>query len=129
MPSTQRLILAAEAGRVDAALTELAQADAVARLWRKDTTLWSQDPAVQQTINHRLGWLRIAEVMAGEVGRIQAIAEQVRAAGYRQVLLLGMGGSSLFSEVCRNIFGAVSGAVALPSRRRRPSGGKRSAAT
>ncbi len=109
MPPSQRLLLGGEAPRVDAALARLAQADAVARLWRNDATLWSQDPAIQQTIANRLGWLRIADVMAGETARIQAVADDVRGAGFRRVVLLGMGGSSLFSEVCRNTFRPAGG--------------------
>lgn len=113
MPASQQLRLAGESGRVDAALRQLVQADAVPRLWRKDATLWSADAAVQKTILNRLGWLRIADVMAAEVGRINSVAEGMRRDGFTQVLLLGMGGSSLFAEVCRNTFGPAAGTDVL----------------
>jgi glucose-6-phosphate isomerase len=67
-----------------------------------DATLWG--PAGTPEISNRLGWLSIAERMLAEVEAVKAFAESVRADGLRDVVLLGMGGSSLAPEVLRRCF-------------------------
>ena len=66
-----------------------------ARLWQKDPGLWKEDPADQAVIIHALGWLDIAEKMQGKVEDLLRFAGQVCEAGFRQVVHMGMGGSSL----------------------------------
>lgn len=81
----------------------------VARLWQRDAALWSQDPAVQRQIRSRLGWLSIVGVMTSRAEEILAAAREIRQHGFTHALLLGMGGSSLFAEVCRRTFGVAPG--------------------
>jgi len=81
----------------------------VSRLWAKDATLWHQDPEHQKIIRNALGWLRISEQQVSNIPRLQAIAEEIKNAGFKHVLLLGMGGSSLCPEVSRMTFGVVPG--------------------
>jgi transaldolase/glucose-6-phosphate isomerase len=90
---------------VDLALEEMARERVVARIWEHDHAVWKPEPA---EITNRLGWLHIAPTMEGQVSRMQALAETLRKEGYRDVLLLGMGGSSLAPEVLANIFGGQS---------------------
>ena len=78
------------------------------RLWDHDADLWSDDPATQQAIRQRLGWLSISEVMARQVPILRRLADEVRQDGLRQAFLLGMGGSGLFAEVCRNTIGVAA---------------------
>ena len=78
-------------------------------LFAKDTATWSTDPAVQLTIANRLGWLSSPALMAESVGRVKAFAEGVRRGGFTDVVLLGMGGSSLAPEVLRAVVGAAPG--------------------
>ena len=78
-------------------------------LFAKDTATWSTDPAVQLTIANRLGWLSSPALMAESVGRVKAFAEGVRREGFTDVVLLGMGGSSLAPEVLRAVVGAAPG--------------------
>src|SRR5437870_9813784 len=94
---------------VQAKLKELRQTGFVRRLWDKDPTLWHTDPAHQTIIRNALGWLRITEQQLSHLPRIRALAESVRAAGFKHALLLGMGGSSLCPEVFRLTFGVVPG--------------------
>jgi transaldolase / glucose-6-phosphate isomerase len=76
---------------------ELMQSErAVERLWSHDYTLWRSDPT---EITNRLGWLHSPDDMLREVGRLNAFARDVRSEGFSQVLLLGMGGSSLAPEL------------------------------
>ena len=91
---------------VDSALTRLQRAEAIPRLWRRDHTLWKPDPA---EIADRLGWLDVAQVMSRELPGLRAFADEVRRDGYRHVVLLGMGGSSLGPEVLRQTFGSAPG--------------------
>ncbi len=97
------------AAGVREALACPAAASVVARLWDKDAGLWSDDPAIQQRIRGRLGWLSMASVMASRTSEIQAAAEDIQRAGFTHAVLLGMGGSSLFAEVCRSTCGVAAG--------------------
>jgi len=88
-------------GAVDAALTEMDEDQVLARIWAHDHTLWKPEPT---EITNRLGWLHTAEVMAENVYRLEELVEGVRADGYTDALLLGMGGSSLAPEVFSKTF-------------------------
>jgi glucose-6-phosphate isomerase len=72
------------------------------RLRLGDATLWG--PAGAPEIADRLGWLTIAERMLGELDDLRAFADRVREDGLSDVVLLGMGGSSLAPEVLRRSF-------------------------
>jgi transaldolase/glucose-6-phosphate isomerase len=87
---------------VDAALKEMVADRILARIWAHDHTVWKPEPA---EIANRLGWLNIAEVMQAQRSRIQDLVDAVLADGYSDVLLLGMGGSSLAPEVLSRVFG------------------------
>jgi len=91
---------------VGAALKQLAEHKVMTRIWAHDYTVWKPE---QTEITNRLGWLRSAEAMLGEVPQLERLANEVRAEGYRHVLLLGMGGSSLAPEVFRLTFGVKKG--------------------
>jgi glucose-6-phosphate isomerase len=80
------------------------QAGVAERLRAQDATLWG--PAGTPEVENRLGWLTIAERMLAELGSVEAFAEEVRTEGIADVVLLGMGGSSLAPEVLRRSFGA-----------------------
>ncbi len=97
-------------GRLSAAMGEMARTRLIARLWAKDHTLWKPDPT---EITNRLGWLTVAEQMQARVGPLRAFAKSVREAGFRDVVLLGMGGSSLGPEVLRQTFGSARGCPRL----------------
>ncbi len=96
---------------VDAALDEMVTDRIVARIWAHDHTVWKPNPT---EITNRLGWLHTAEAMREQLPRLQELVDLVRADGYTDVLLLGMGGSSLAPEVLGRVFaGQVSGMPAL----------------
>ncbi|MBZ5528412.1 MAG: transaldolase [Acidobacteriia bacterium] len=66
------------------------------RLWERDYTLWSANPA---EISNRLGWLSLPESMLPLSKPIARFVQDIRAAGYDDAVILGMGGSSLAPEV------------------------------
>ena len=78
-------------------------------LWRADPGVWSQDPAVQKGIADRLGWMSSPLLMADSIARLDTFAAGVKAAGFTDVVLLGMGGSSLAPEVLRAVIGIAPG--------------------
>ena len=92
---------------VDTQIAKLQKDDAPRRLWAKDSTLWSADPAKRQEIHDRLGWLDVADKMLEKSDEFTALGKDGR--DYSDVVLLGMGGSSLCPDVLRNTFGAVKG--------------------
>jgi transaldolase/glucose-6-phosphate isomerase len=85
--------------------------DVAPRVWRRDESLWG-GPGVPE-IGNRLGWLTISESLLEEADDIMAFAHGLAAEGYKDAVLLGMGGSSLAPEVLRRSFGRVKGALAL----------------
>src|SRR5713226_5821604 len=91
----------------DARVAQLQKAEAPRRLWAKDSTLWSTDPSKREEIRDRLGWLNVAEKMLDHAPEFRDLAAHGRT--YSDVVLLGMGGSSLCPDVLRNTFGAVKG--------------------
>lgn len=94
-------------------LAKLDEKDFVARMWDKDPTLWTPDPAHHAEIRERLGWLTVPETMEGRAGELEDFAREVRSAGFTHALLLGMGGSSLCPEVLRATFGVAPGFLDL----------------
>ncbi len=97
-------------------LAQAAQAGVADRLRSTDSrpadpTLWG--PRGTPEISDRLGWLTIAERMLGDVDALITFAEQVRADGLHDVVLLGMGGSSLAPEVLRRCFGPTAAGTRL----------------
>jgi transaldolase/glucose-6-phosphate isomerase len=86
--------------RVDAVIDEWGAHGNVARLWAHDATLWTgADEAAW------LGWLGVAMDQLTHAHRFAALADDVRAAGFRDAVVLGMGGSSLCPEVLSMTFG------------------------
>ena len=92
---------------VDAQLAKLQKEDAPRRLWAKDSTLWSADPNKRQEIRDRLGWLDVADKMLEKADELSELARHGRV--FSDVVLLGMGGSSLCPDVLRHTFGAAKG--------------------
>ena len=96
------------------ALAGLARAAVGRRLWQKDAGLWTDSPEVQAAIRNRLGWLNVvADMRRSGIVEINAVANAVRAEGFTDAVVLGMGGSSLCPDVCRATFGAVPGWLRL----------------
>jgi transaldolase/glucose-6-phosphate isomerase len=95
---------------VDDTLAQMAENRIIHRIWTHDHTVWKPEPT---EITNRLGWLHTAQVMLDNVPRLEALAQEGRAAGYTHALLLGMGGSSLAAEVFRSTFGVQQGYLDL----------------
>jgi transaldolase / glucose-6-phosphate isomerase len=106
----KQVIAAADNDReAKATFADLDKNEFPARLWKKDVTLWSKQAAEQETIKKSLGWLTAPELMAERVKDLAAFADEVRSAGFRDVVWLGMGGSSLSAQLFAAIFTSASG--------------------
>jgi glucose-6-phosphate isomerase len=78
------------------------------RFWQKDPGLWTRDGEEKW-----LGWIDIVERQQKDLAAFAALAAEVKAEGWKSVLLLGMGGSSLCPEVLSDTFGQQAGFPAL----------------
>ena len=100
-------------GPLDAALEnayrQLERSQFAEALWERRLDVWSADPSVQQQIGNRLGWLDVSAGVSSGTVRLQAFAESIRHDEISDVVLLGMGGSSLAPEVLRAVIGVAPG--------------------
>jgi len=90
-------------GRLESAyreeLNRLTRDGAIEKIWAKQPEVWKSDAAHAKVIRNRLGWLEVMAPMRGDVEALHAFASDARKAGFADVVLLGMGGSSLAPEV------------------------------
>lgn len=91
---------------VEAAIRKIEAGDVVSRVWAKDHTVWSPDPT---EITDRLGWLHAPERMGQRLPELKRLTEEIRSEGFRHIVLAGMGGSSVGSEVLRMLAGSGEG--------------------
>jgi transaldolase/glucose-6-phosphate isomerase len=92
------------AASVKANIADWHSGNKMQRLWQRDATLWTGDDEGKW-----LGWLDIAEYQIAHPVELRNLAKEVWSAGFKHILLLGMGGSSLCPEVLRMTFGRVAG--------------------
>ena len=74
------------------------------RLWAQDASLWTGADEASW-----LGWLNIVAAQIANAQQFRDFVEDVKQAGCKNILLLGMGGSSLCPEVLKLTFGKVEG--------------------
>jgi transaldolase/glucose-6-phosphate isomerase len=82
------------------------------RLWQKDARLWGGSADTPEMAT-RLGWLSLHDAAHDQLADMQKLAAEARSEGVRDVVLLGMGGSSLAPEVFQLTFGNAPGYPAL----------------
>lgn len=96
----------------DAVKDALARAEKeqwIRRIWNKDATLWKDDDAHKKIIANALGWVTVVDQLVEAAPELAAFSERIRGDGFKDVMLLGMGGSSLCPEVFRRAFGRRDG--------------------
>jgi len=93
---------------VKAALEDWRKEGKVRRLWAADASLWTEADEANW-----LGWVDIVDKQLKGIAHLQDFAEDVKRSGFRDVLLLGMGGSSLGPEVFAETFGSKPGCPKL----------------
>ena len=96
------------AAGVDRAVTDWQQQQNSARLWDGDASLWTGSGEQRW-----LGWLGLPESGAGQLDMLSTVAPAALNGVVDDVVVLGMGGSSLCPDVLRTSFGQLDGAPAL----------------
>jgi transaldolase/glucose-6-phosphate isomerase len=76
----------------------------IRRLWAGDKSLWAGADE-----DKWVGWLHVVERELADIDRLLGFAQEVKRRGFADVVLLGMGGSSLGPEVFSETFGRRSG--------------------
>ncbi len=71
------------------------------RIWSHDHTVWKPEPI---EISNRLGWLHIAEKMQVNSRALRSFTKSIRREGFTDVVVVGMGGSSLAPNVYAKAF-------------------------
>ena len=95
-------------GAEDLAAADWTGNNKVDRFWQKDPSLWTRDGE-----ENWMGWIDIVERQQRELSNLAELAADVETGGFKTVLLLGMGGSSLCPEVLAETFGQQPGFPAL----------------
>ena len=85
---------------LNSALDEWQLEGKLARLWERDASLWSNSNEADW-----LGWLTVAGKSLAQSAELESFARDLAARDIRQVVLLGMGGSSMAPEVIAATFG------------------------
>jgi transaldolase/glucose-6-phosphate isomerase len=102
--NTMTLSLGSHQGAVDATIADWTAGHKARRLWARDASLW--------TGADEANWLAWLDVVAAQRAGVQALKDfqaDIKAEGFKDVLLLGMGGSSLGPEVLAKTFGKQAG--------------------
>jgi transaldolase/glucose-6-phosphate isomerase len=72
------------------------------RLWESDASLWTNSDE-----SNWMGWLNVMAEME-DVERIEALAKEIKEAGFSDIVLMGMGGSSLCPDMMARTFGKIA---------------------
>jgi transaldolase/glucose-6-phosphate isomerase len=89
---------------IDAEMEDWRKDGRIRRLWAGDKSLWTGTDEAKW-----VGWLHIAEQELADLDRLRSFAEHVKKVEFTDVVLLGMGGSSLGPEVLGETFGRQDG--------------------
>lgn len=103
-PDKQEFYLGSYSEAVTDRLAVLEKKDFCSRLWQKDASLWSDEKEVRQKIKQALGWMHAPEKMEKNLGELLVFARDIQEAGFRHVVHMGMGGSSLAPMVFQRTF-------------------------
>ena len=95
---------------IQSQLLELEKNRFAERFFDYDHLLWADNPS---EITNRLGWVHLPKQMLAVINEIDDFSESTRKKEFTDVVVLGMGGSSLSSEVFRNIFTLRDGFLRL----------------
>ncbi len=98
-------------GAVSTRLEQLERTAVARRIAEKDAGLWKSNGSTQTEIRERLGWLQVADRMEERVPELEALRKELVGEGFTDLVLMGMGGSSLAPEVFRQTFGAPRAAL------------------
>ncbi|MCK9279029.1 MAG: hypothetical protein M0P71_00145 [Melioribacteraceae bacterium] len=82
-------------------LDKLKENNIVERIWQKDFTVWSNKP---DEVSNRLGWLDCNQIPSSFLTEINSFVDDIKNEGFENIVIMGMGGSSLAPEVFSRTF-------------------------
>src|SRR5215213_9268877 len=88
---------------VSAKLTAMQSAKIVGRIWSSDAGVWTDKDEAKW-----LGWLTIADEELADLEKYRELTSDIESNEFDDVLLMGMGGSSLCPEVLAITFGRTN---------------------
>lgn len=92
------------AAAVKANIEDWRAGDKVRRFWQHDAALWTGTDEAKW-----MGWLDITAQQIAHSDKLQAAVADVKKENFTDILLLGMGGSSLCPDVLAMTFGKIAG--------------------
>ncbi len=98
---------------IKAAYTSMDEKQVARLLFAQDPHLWKNDIEQIKSISKRMGWLTLPDHFTKKTEDIVAFAQTIKEEGYTDAVVLGMGGSSLCSEVTRQTYDATNGCLQL----------------
>ncbi len=111
--STQTISCGALKKEMEAAYKSVDEKQVGARLYRKDPYLWKTDAEQTKMISESMGWLALPDTYTPVAEDIMSFARKIKGESYKHAVLLGMGGSSLCSEVARETYGTTDNYLEL----------------
>ncbi len=90
--------------QLEQAISDWRGKGSVSGLWQGEAKVWTGSDESKW-----LGWLNITEDQIAHNADFKKLAEDVKSGGFSDILLLGMGGSSLGPEVLVETFGQIPG--------------------
>jgi len=92
------------AASVQSSIKDWGASGKMRRLWEGDASLWTGSDEASW-----LGWLSVTEDQIAHLADLRRLAEDAKTGGFTDILLLGMGGSSLCPEVLDKTYGRIVG--------------------
>lgn len=96
--------LATHADVVQKGLDDISRKNVVARIWDRDASLWKSTEKERAVIANALGWLDVPKSLAEVLDGLPDFVSSARKDGFTHAVVLGMGGSSLVSDVISHAF-------------------------
>lgn len=97
----------------DTALRQLIAGRVASRTWQKDASLWPSESPGAEPAAEIMGWLELPELLSAEIPGLTDFAAGLKARGVTDLVVMGMGGSSMTPEVLRVVFGRQPGGARL----------------
>jgi transaldolase/glucose-6-phosphate isomerase len=111
--SSQTISCGALKKEIEAVYKSADEKQVAARLFRKDPYLWKTAGNQVKMIPESMGWLTLPDGYKKVAEEITSFAGEIKGAAYKYAVLLGMGGSSLCSEVARATYGVTDNYLKL----------------
>ena len=93
-----------EQNSVTVALERLVDTSFASKLWSRDSNLWPEPSAGAEPPEKTLGWLDLPYKLSNLAGHFKNLNSQILADGFSDIVLLGMGGSSMTSLALNELF-------------------------